>query len=359
MVIKFRKTLVLKVLSVMMLVLAAVPTAFALDPGLINPNTVVNDDFEKATALVLNQTFQTTGQLSFATVDGHTENSADNLTSCDMRRTVWYTFSAPFDGNIALSTQGSYISLDNDEYSQDTKIAVYTGSTLANLVQVACNDDNTGALGEISSVNIVKGTTYYVRVGLFNNLNDNVTGGFYKLTSVILEATNYDPAGLENGSFWIPSNSINFGWKLKNNFNGDGTLAEQFKFIGGPAESTSLVQKATWKSDELVARVNHLLQLDVEVVTVGTPNFKIGLIVLYSDGTPASKSTLKMTSAFNGNADLGVFFASPNVDQVKVVMKNAGAAGTSVTVDYVKLDYDGGLFKTEAAPVAPLALPLP
>jgi hypothetical protein len=349
-----RKSLLIKLMAVMMLVLAAAPMVFAEgeEELIIILPIPVNDNFANATDLLLNKTYQTFGQLNWASVEGAAETGDADLTTCDMRRTVWYKFTAPFSGQIALSTQGSYITRNNDEYTQDTKIAVYTGSTMANLVQVACNDDNSGLLGEISSFNVTQGTTYYVRVGVLNGTDPT-------LTTVIQDANNYSPANLSNGDFGIPSNSIFFGWKLKNNFNGDGTLAGEFKFFGGLFESTKLVQKATWNADELVARVNHLLELDVHVVTVGTPNFKIGLTVIYNDGTPASKSTLKITSAFNGIADVGVFFASPNVSKVKVMMKNAGAAGTSVTVDTVNLDYDGGLFKTEAAPVAPLALPLP
>jgi hypothetical protein len=347
----------IKALALILVLLAVAPMVVAQgeDEIIIIILGPLNNNFANAEDLVLNSTHKTTGSLWWSGNEAPEDTDPD-LTVCSMKRTVWYKLVAPFSGRIALSTQGSYIVRDDDEYTQDTKIAVYTGSTLANLSQVACNDDNSGLLGEIPSLSITQGTTYYVRVGLFAGLDPHVSNGYYKLTSVILDAFDYSPANLSNGTFGIPSNSIFFGWKLKNNFNGDGTLANEFKFIGGLFESTKLVQKATWKSAELQARVNHLLELDVQVVTVGTPNFKIGLTVLYNDGTPASKSALKITSAYNGFADLGVFFTSPNVSKVKVVMKNGGAAGTSVTVDNVALDYDGGLFKTEAAP---LALPLP
>src|SRR5579864_1831546 len=45
---------------------------------------------------------------------------------------IWYTWTAPQSGDVELDTIGS---------SVDTVLAVYTGTSLANLNQVAANDD--------------------------------------------------------------------------------------------------------------------------------------------------------------------------------------------------------------------------
>src|SRR5205814_3355113 len=47
-------------------------------------------------------------------------------------RSVWYTWQAPASGTVELSTYGSTF---------DTLLAVYTGASLTNLVEVASSDD--------------------------------------------------------------------------------------------------------------------------------------------------------------------------------------------------------------------------
>ena len=49
-----------------------------------------------------------------------------------MGRTVWYNFTPSLPGTVTVNTTGSNF---------DTILAVYTGLTLATLLEVACNDD--------------------------------------------------------------------------------------------------------------------------------------------------------------------------------------------------------------------------
>src|ERR1051326_804300 len=51
---------------------------------------------------------------------------------------IWYVWTAPEDGEVTFDTLGS---LDNLGVNLDTVLAVYTGSSLGNLLQVAANDD--------------------------------------------------------------------------------------------------------------------------------------------------------------------------------------------------------------------------
>src|SRR5690606_4288173 len=53
-------------------------------------------------------------------------------------RSVWYWWRAPSDGELALTTQGS---------TADTLLAVYQGSSLADLTEVVSNDEAPGAFG--------------------------------------------------------------------------------------------------------------------------------------------------------------------------------------------------------------------
>jgi len=69
---------------------------------------------------------------------------------------LWWTWTAPRSGALTLSTTDS---------STDTLLAVYTGSALNALTQVAANDDESGSLKTSKVVfNAVAGTTYQIAV---------------------------------------------------------------------------------------------------------------------------------------------------------------------------------------------------
>ncbi|MEY2879572.1 MAG: hypothetical protein RLZZ15_1952 [Verrucomicrobiota bacterium] len=70
--------------------------------------------------------------------------------------TLWWQWAATATGNVTVSTTGS---------DYDTVLAVYTGTTLANLVAVASNDDAGGAKTSAVTFPAVSGTTYLLAVG--------------------------------------------------------------------------------------------------------------------------------------------------------------------------------------------------
>jgi hypothetical protein len=74
-------------------------------------------------------------------------------------KTVWYTFTAPGTANLTIDTLGS---------NYDTILAVYSGSAIGGLTQVACNDDFIASSTQ-SRVNVAlaAGVTYKVQVGGF------------------------------------------------------------------------------------------------------------------------------------------------------------------------------------------------
>jgi len=96
--------------------------------------------------------------------------------------TVWYTFTPAATGEFKISTPGS---------SFDTVLAVYVGSSVNALTQIACSDD-------ISSqdrtsrivVNLNQGQTYRIQVGGFYGSSQGWFGN-YKLR---IEATSLPPA---------------------------------------------------------------------------------------------------------------------------------------------------------------------
>ena len=103
-------------------------------------------------------------------------------------RSVWYTWQAPASGTVELSTHGSTF---------DTLLAVYTGTSLTNLVEVASNDDeesnDPGAstnrfFASAVRFNAVAGTAYQIALDGFNG-----AGGSYLLSGLFIQTPDLLP----------------------------------------------------------------------------------------------------------------------------------------------------------------------
>ena len=82
---------------------------------------------------------------------------------------IWYSWTAPFDGTLALSTQGS---------SFDTLLGAYTGSNLSTLKTLATNDDSGGGLWSAVMVNVTAGTTVKIAIDGYGGLRGNTVLGW-------------------------------------------------------------------------------------------------------------------------------------------------------------------------------------
>lgn len=93
-------------------------------------------------------------------------------------KTIWYSWTAPANGNFVFSTRGSFrttVTVEGgvENYGTatlDTVLAVYTGSTLGGLSPAVANDDYTDGSGTANSWSRVtlaatSGTTYRIAVG--------------------------------------------------------------------------------------------------------------------------------------------------------------------------------------------------
>lgn len=78
-------------------------------------------------------------------------------------KTVWWSWTPNFSGNVTISTVGSTF---------DTTLAIYTGTGLANLVLLGANDDANGVYSAVSFT-ATAGTEYLVQVDGYNG----ATGG--------------------------------------------------------------------------------------------------------------------------------------------------------------------------------------
>jgi hypothetical protein len=117
-----------------------------------------NDNFAGEIALAVPST--TTGSNRAATLE-------PGEPSCPpLERSLWYRFTAAQNGSVTIRVAGSA--------SLDAQFGVYTGSSLATLVQVACHDSTSRGGTEALTIPVTAGQTYHIQVGGFSG----TTGDF-------------------------------------------------------------------------------------------------------------------------------------------------------------------------------------
>ena len=81
---------------------------------------------------------------------------------------VWYRYTAPSAGTLAVNTAGSNF---------DTVLAAYTGDAVAQLIQVAANDDSNGGRQSGIALPVTAGGIYYLVVDGYNAAEGDITLG--------------------------------------------------------------------------------------------------------------------------------------------------------------------------------------
>lgn len=127
------------------------------------PGIPANDQFANATPVTL-----TEGRL---TVTGHNTNATKEVGEPNHGEnpggsSVWWRWTAPAQGTMALETRGSYY---------DTTLGVYIGNSVSALTTIATNDDINPGIIQASSLSFtaIRNTTYYIAVDGW----DRDTGG--------------------------------------------------------------------------------------------------------------------------------------------------------------------------------------
>src|SRR3989442_3554463 len=110
-----------------------------------------NDNFTTRTA-ISGANVTTTGNNIDATIE-----PGEPDPSFEAAKSVWWTWTAPADGGLTLTTSGS---------SFDTLLTLYTGNILSNLSLVAFNDEDPLGTTNISriTVNVTAGRAYQIAV---------------------------------------------------------------------------------------------------------------------------------------------------------------------------------------------------
>ncbi|HMN72381.1 MAG TPA: S8 family serine peptidase [Rhodoblastus sp.] len=116
-----------------------------------------NDNFAKARSAVISRTAMTliTGNNFNASLEPG-EPTAHGINS------VWWKFTVPASGSYTFDTVGS---MTRNGAPLDTKIAIYTGSTLNALTLVGSDDDSGYGSYSQLTISAAAGTTYYLAVG--------------------------------------------------------------------------------------------------------------------------------------------------------------------------------------------------
>lgn len=130
-------------------------------PAIVRPP---NDDFANAIVLPATETGSTTGSSVNATRQVGEPRHVGFLGD----KSIWYFWQSPVNGQATFDTIGSNF---------DTTLAIYTGSAIDLLLNVAQNDDIVSGQNRASRVqfNVTAGTTYRIAVDGWNGENGNVS----------------------------------------------------------------------------------------------------------------------------------------------------------------------------------------
>lgn len=135
--------------AVMLSVVTPAPDAHAPPP---------NDNWANAIAITDGVTLTGVSNLGARAEPG--EQFAPAFAVPDLRRTMWWKYTATVSGLVSIDTAGNTLP------SGDTTLAVWTGASLAGLTLVAYNDDNPAAVDNSSYVQFyaTTGVTYYIQI---------------------------------------------------------------------------------------------------------------------------------------------------------------------------------------------------
>jgi len=106
---------------------------------------------------------------------------------------IWYRWTAPYSGDFVFGTYGSDF---------DTLLAVYTGTSLDTLTEVASNDDSGGTLQSRVEFTTTAGTVYHIAVDGCGGVQGNVTVGWAPDTGAVFRVERATGDVKADGSYY-------------------------------------------------------------------------------------------------------------------------------------------------------------
>ena len=120
-----------------------------------------NDDLADAATIT-----GTTGATAGTTASATREAGEPTHGGVGGSASIWYRWTAPDNGTLTLTTQGSTF---------DTLLGIYTGTTIAGLTRLADNDDAPGGLWSTVSITVTSGTSYAIAIDGYGGTRGTTT----------------------------------------------------------------------------------------------------------------------------------------------------------------------------------------
>ena len=181
--------------------LAIVPSAAGAPPA--------NDDFANAQTITGDS-----GSIAGTNVEATAEPNEPDHAGSPAQVSVWYRWTAPADGTASFDTCNANF---------DTRLAVYAGNALADLVEIASNDDSEdcGSGSSQSSLGFVAraGTTYQIAVDGFEGATGTFTLAWTPLPPTntvrpLVTGSAHDGATLSaSPGEWTTDGAVSYGYQ--------------------------------------------------------------------------------------------------------------------------------------------------
>jgi len=130
------------------------------------PGASGSDNFADATIIPATCSPATQSLVNTGSNVGYTKETNEPLANANYQKTVWFKFTAPSTTSYRLSTVGSNF---------DTLLVVFSGTSFADLVSLAFDDDSGGGTASLLNVNLTSGQQYYIQVAGYNGASGNYT----------------------------------------------------------------------------------------------------------------------------------------------------------------------------------------
>lgn len=186
-----------------------------------------NDSFAGATLLNGASGTATSGNAGMTKEPGE-PNHAGNAGG----KSIWFVWVAPAAGSCMIDTFGSNF---------DTLLAVYTGTSVDALTEVASNDDSGTSTTSSVTFTAAAGTVYHIAVDGYSGASGSVTLNWAQSSASVPTIASFTPAtGAVGASVTI--NGANFSGATSVNFNG---VSATFTVVSAAQISTAVPAGAT------------------------------------------------------------------------------------------------------------------
>ena len=319
-----------------------------------------NDNFNAAKPIIAGKTY-TTSNVQFAS-----EEISEPDVSCGPstpKRSVWYMFDPGSTiANLNITLEGS-VTDTGTIVNSETLVEVFEGTALDNLVSIACNQDTNNGAAALTNVEAFL-QPVYIRVS-----EDSIHGlrgpSLYRLK---VSAGYYGIDDMDNQGF---EDQLGTEWK-ETNVTGEGPLCGlgteffgncSYQFTGSVGENSKLKQVVFLPANLKPVKGAQVFATFAIDAPSSATNFKVSLVVNYTDGKPPTKTVFKLNGSpgpdYTVNSIIAILIGF-NVGPIKIQFNNKSTSGV-IQLDDVGLGYRGGFARSAPdgllpPPVAPTTL---